>query len=125
MLLDENEKYMEHGSPLHALLNEGHLKGATTWRVLGENMELREFAIFGAVAFARNGKVPDDLEQRSIIIEMQRRLFHEALIPLRDDRCKSLQRLACMAARWSDDHRAEFADADPDMGTNINRIADN
>jgi hypothetical protein len=125
MLLDENEKYMEHGSPLHALLNEGHLKGATTWRVLGENMELREFAIFGAVAFARNGKVPDDLEQRSIIIEIQRRLFHEALIPLRDDRCESLQRLARMAARWSDDHRAELADVDPDMGPNINRIADN
>ena len=44
---------------------------------------------------------------------------------MRADRCKSLQRLACMAARWSDDHRAEFADADPDMGMIINRIADN
>ena len=29
ILLDETEKYVEHGSDLHALLNEGHCKGAT------------------------------------------------------------------------------------------------
>ena len=73
ILLDETEKYIEHGSDLHALLNEGHCKGGTVLRVLGEKLELREFAIFGPVAFARNGRLPDDLEQRSIIIEMQRR----------------------------------------------------
>jgi putative DNA primase/helicase len=28
ILLDETEKYVEHGSNLHALLNEGHRKGA-------------------------------------------------------------------------------------------------
>ena len=50
---------------LHALLNEGHCAGGTVLRVLGEKLELREFGIFvGAVAFARNGRLPDDLEQR-------------------------------------------------------------
>ena len=28
LLLDENEKYIEHGGDLHALLNEGHCAGA-------------------------------------------------------------------------------------------------
>ena len=37
ILLDETEKYIEHGSDLHALLNEGHCKGGTVLRVLGEN----------------------------------------------------------------------------------------
>ena len=87
ILLDETEKYIEHGSDLHALLNEGHCKGGTVLRVLGEKLELREFAIFGPVAFARNGRLPDDLEQRSIIIEMQRRRPDEPLAELRDDRC--------------------------------------
>jgi hypothetical protein len=54
MLLDENEKYMEHGSPLHALLNEVISK-APQRGACRENMELREFAIFGAVAFCQNG----------------------------------------------------------------------
>ena len=42
VLLDETEKYIEHGSDLHALLNEGHCKGGTVLRVLGEKLELRE-----------------------------------------------------------------------------------
>ena len=125
ILLDETEKYVEHGSDLHALLNEGHCKGAMVWRVLGEKQELREFAVFGAIAFARNGKLPDDLEQRSIIIEMQRRRSDEPLSELRDDRCKSLQRVARMCARWADDNEVSVADCDPDMGRLVNRDADN
>ena len=125
ILLDETEKYIEHGSDLHALLNEGHCKGGTVLRVLGEKLELREFAVFGPVAFARNGRLPDDLEQRSIIIEMQRRRSDEPLSELRDDRCKSLQRAARMCARWADDNAAFAGDCDPDTGLMINRNADN
>src|SRR4029077_11655139 len=66
VILDETEKYVEHGSDLHALLNEGHCRGGTVLRVLVEKQELREFSIFAAVAFAANGKLPDDLEQRSV-----------------------------------------------------------
>ena len=51
ILLDETETYIEHGSDLHALLNEGHCQGGTVLRVLGEQLELREFSVFGAVAF--------------------------------------------------------------------------
>ena len=125
VLLDETEKYIEQGSDLHALLNEGHAKGGTVLRVLGEKFELREFAVFGPVAFARNGRLPDDLEQRSIIIEMQRRRSDEPLSELRDDRCESLQRVARMCARWAEDTAALVGDTDPDMGLMINRNADN
>src|SRR5262245_2963511 len=100
ILLDETEKYIEHGSDLHALLNEGHCKGGKVLRVLGDKLELREFAVFGAVAFARNGRLPDDLEQRSIVIEMQRRRADEPLADLREDQCDSLHRVARMCARW-------------------------
>jgi hypothetical protein len=124
MLLDETEKYIEHGSDLHALINEGHCKGATVLRVLTDKQELREFAIFGAIAFARNGRLPDDLEQRSIIIEMQRRRADEQLVELREDRTEPLHRVARMCARWAQDNAAYVADFDPDMGM-INRNADN
>jgi putative DNA primase/helicase len=125
VLLDETEKYIEHGSDLHALLNEGHCKGGSVWRVLGEKkLELREFSIFGAVAFARNGRLPDDLEQRSIVIEMQRRRADEKLAELRDDRSESLRQIARMCARWADDCAGSVADADPDIEM-INRNRDN
>lgn len=123
-MLDETEKYIEHGGDLHALINEGHCKGATVTRVLGEKLELRDFSVFGAVAYARNGRLPDDLEQRSITIEMQRRLAGEELVELRDDRAESLQRIARMCARWADDNASAGADIDPDLGM-INRNRDN
>jgi putative DNA primase/helicase len=124
IMLDETEKYIEHGSDLHALLNEGHAQGGSVMRVLEKKLELREFSLFGAVAFARNGPLPDDLEQRSIIIEMQRRRAHEELAELRDDRAESLQQFARMCCRWADDNGHLLADHDPDMGM-INRNADN
>ena len=125
ILLDETEKYIEHGSDLHALLNEGHCKGGTVLRVLGEKLELREFSIFGAVAFARNGPLPDDLAQRSIIIEMQRRRSDEELAELRDDRSEPLQKIVRMCARWAEDSAGEVNEIDPEMGILINRDADN
>ena len=125
ILLDETEKYIEHGSDLHALLNEGHCAGGTVLRVLGEKLELREFGIFGAVAFARNGRLPDDLEQRSIVIDMQRRRPDEPLAELRDDRAESLEMIARKCARWAEDRGGELKDADPDMGGLINRTGDN
>ena len=124
VLLDETEKYVEHGRDLHALLNEGHCKGGSVLRVLGEKLELREFSIFGPLAFARNGRLPDDLEQRSIVIEMQRRRVDEGLSELRDDRSESLQQVAKMCMRWADDNASIVADADPDMEM-INRNRDN
>ena len=125
ILLDETEKYIEHGSDLHALLNEGHYKGGLVWRVLGEKLELREFSVFGAVAFARNGHLPDDLEERSIIIEMNRRRADEQLEELRDDRAQCLEIIARQCARWADDNAAAVSNVDPDMVGLINRAADN
>jgi len=125
LILDENEKYLDAGSDLHAILNEGHCRDATVLRVLGENQELRCFDIFGLVAFARNGRIPDDLEQRSIVIEMQRRLPGEPLAEFRDDRSEQLRNLARMCCRWADDVADVIRDHDPDMGGLINRVADN
>jgi len=125
IILDETEKYIEPLSEFHALLNEGHCKGSSIIRVLGEKNEMREFEIFGAVAFARNGRMPDDLEQRSIVIEMERRRAEEKILELREDRCGALQNLARMCARWTGEAAEVIAGHDPNMGGLFNRVADN
>jgi putative DNA primase/helicase len=123
-LLDENEKYLEPNSETHALLNEGHIKGSRAIRVLGENQELRAFNVFGPVAFCRNGRLPDDLAQRSIVINMQRRTHDDQIAELREDRCENLKTLARMCCRWADDNIDALREADPEVGF-INRDADN
>jgi hypothetical protein len=124
LCLDENEKYLEVGSDFHALLNQGHRRGQYVIRTSGDDHELRMFDTFCMVAFARNGRVPDDLEQRSIVIELQRRLPGEALVAL-TDQCENLHNLARMCVRWADDNAGEIAGIEPDMDGLINRIADN
>jgi hypothetical protein len=124
VLLDETEKYLEDDSDTHAILNEGHAKGSEALRVLGENNELRAFYVFCAVVFCRNGRLPDDLEQRSIIIEMKRRSAEEPLSELREDRPDQFLDVAKMCSRWADDNAALLVGADPEMGV-INRNRDN
>jgi len=125
VILDETEKHMETGSDLHALLNEGHCKGGAVWRVLGEKQDLCQFSVFGAVALAHNGRLPYDLEQRSIVIEMQRRLPGDQLAELREGPWEQLRNLAKMCARFADDNVDAVREHDPDMGGLINRPADN
>jgi len=114
--LDESEKFLEIGSEFHALLNQGHARGDFALRNVGDSHEPRMFDTFCLAAFARNGRIPDDLEQRSIVIELQRRLPGERLDVLRDDRADDLHNLARMCARWSDDYADDISDIEPDMG---------
>ena len=65
--------------------------------MLGEQNELREFAVYGAAALAYNGRPPDDLEQRMIVIELQRRKAGDEVAELRVYCCVPLDRLARMA----------------------------
>jgi Protein of unknown function (DUF3631) len=124
-LLDENEKFLEVGSDFHALLNQGHRRGQFVIRTQGDNHELVMFDTFCMVAFARNGRIPDDLEQRSIVIELQRRLPGEPLEVLKEE-CEHLDNLSRMCQRWADDCKDAIAEAPaPNMGELINRTADN
>jgi putative DNA primase/helicase len=124
LFLDENEKYLEIGSDFHALLNQGHRRGQYVLRTQGDDHELVTFDTFCMVAFARNGRIPDDLEQRSIIVELQRQLRGETAEVLKDG--EHLDNLARMCHRWADDYARDIAEVPkPDMGNLINRVADN
>jgi hypothetical protein len=83
------------------------------------------FDTFCMAAFARNGRIPDDLEQRSIVIQLQRRLPGEPLDILRDDRCGHLDDLRRMCLAWAEDNAEYISSIEPDMGGLINRVADN
>src|SRR5262249_5711650 len=71
------------------------------------------------------GKLPDTLEDRSIVCKMVRRKPSERVDSFRAGRTEHLDILARKAMRWVADHHGSLCDADPDVGELQNRIADN
>ncbi len=70
---------------LRALLNSGYRRGASVLRVVGEGkkMEVRAFPTFAPVSLAGIGDPPDTVSDRSLIVELRRRLPGETVRPFR------------------------------------------
>jgi hypothetical protein len=95
-------------------------------RTVGDDFEVRAFGTFGAVAIALIGNLPDTLHDRSVVVDLKRKLKTETIAPFRPDRADALDVLARKAARWAADNAEAIGGADPDMPEGIiNREADN
>ena len=70
-------------------------------------------------------RLPDTLDDRSVIINLRRRKPMEDVKSFRRDRAGDLCELARKMARWAQDHQVQLTDSDPDMGKLVNRVADN
>jgi hypothetical protein len=125
LLIDEADTFLRENDELRGILNSGHRKGGAVIRTVGDDHEPRQFSTWAPCAIALIGRLPDTLEDRSIVCALRRRKPSERVESFRGDRADHLHVLARKAARWCEDHAAELTAADPDMGTLQNRTADN
>ena len=126
LLLDEGDTFLPDNVELRGVLNSGHRRGGSVLRTVGDDFEPRQFGTFAPCAIAMIGQLPGTLADRSISIELKRRLAGEALEPFRLDRTEHLDRLASKAARWAADNANRVRAADPSMPPGVfNRVADN
>ena len=127
LLIDEADTFLGGADELRGILNSGHCKAsATVIRTAGEDYEPVQFATWSPCAIALIGKLPDTLEDRSVVIQMRRRRPDEHVQRLRLDRLGHLDEVAQKVARWALDHKTELRDADPDMPASLHdRAADN
>jgi putative DNA primase/helicase len=127
LIVDELGKFLERNGELHLLLNEGHGRGLNVVRLVGDAHEPREFAVFAPVAFGTLGRVPDDLEDRSIVVRLQRKRAGDSVTPFREDKAEHLERLARMCARWTENNAEAIVEAADEVATPglANRTADN
>ena len=94
-------------------------------RTVGDDHEPRAFSTFAAVTIAIIGNLPDTLADRSVTVDLKRRMPSEKVASFRFDRVGHLDVLARQAARWAQDHAGTIAAADPEMPGIHNREADN
>lgn len=115
----------EQNEDLRGLLNAGHTRGATTWRCVGPQQEVREFPVFAMAALAGIGQMPDTITDRALNITMRRRTAGEAVQPYRQRRDgDSLADLRDRIAGWLTEHLDELEEADPQLPVE-DRAADN
>jgi hypothetical protein len=89
LLLDEVDAIFGHASdrtePLRAVLNAGNRKGSQVARCVPPNWDVKFFSVFCAKVLAGidNGRWPDTVLDRSVVIRLQRRGEDEAIEPFR------------------------------------------
>jgi hypothetical protein len=117
LLMDEADTYLgwkvarEH-EDVRGLVNAGHRRGATAYRM---NMEggasVQEFPAFAAVALAGIGDLPDTIIDRSIVVAMKRRAPTEPVASFRRRKIEpATSHLRDALAAWGADHCDELAE---------------
>src|SRR5215211_7642221 len=126
LLVDEADTFLRKNDELRGVINSGHRKGGSVLRTVGDGHEPRAFSTYSACAIVLIGKLPDTLHDRSLVINLKRRLPSERIEQFRPNRAGHLDELTSKIARWAQDHEIEIAEADPEMPPDIfNREADN
>ena len=126
LLVDEADTFLRDNDELRGIINSGHRRGGSVLRTVGDDHQPRAFSTHSACAIALIGNLPDTLHDRSVVINLKRRLPTEEIHPFRLDQAGHLDVLARQAARWCQERAEQVRGIDPDMPSGIyNREADN
>ncbi|GJL66734.1 MAG: hypothetical protein NPIRA05_17050 [Nitrospirales bacterium] len=120
LILDEVDSFQDANEELRGILNSGHTKtAARVIRSVGDDHEPRAFSTWCPMILAAIGGLPDTLEDRSIIVRIQRKKPTAQVARLtqriRDtDAFKAtVEAIRRQATRWAADHLTRLDRVDP------------
>src|SRR5574338_56533 len=127
LLVDEADAFMRDNEELRGLLNCGHTReSAYIIRVVGDDHTPTRFNVWGAKALAGIGHLADTIMDRSIVLELRRKLPHEEVLRLRHAEPGLFNDLAAQLARFARDNREALRRCRPDLPAALNdRAQDN
>lgn len=127
LLIDETDACLRDNEELRGLINCGHTRdSAFTVRCVGDDHTPKRFSVWGAKALSGIGHVADTLMDRSIILELRRKLPHESVDRIRHADPGLFSELRSKLARFSDDNSELVRMARPDLPNVLNdRAQDN
>jgi putative DNA primase/helicase len=129
LLIDEADSFMKDNEELRGILNSGHTRLAANIirnvEVNGEHRP-RRFSTWAPKAIATIRKLADTLEDRSVIVTLQRKPRDAKVERLRRRDTEEFQSLRSQAARWAANNFDKLVDPDPAVPEVLNdRAADN
>lgn len=126
LLIDEADTFLRASDELRGVINSGHTRRtAYVIRTAGDDHDPKCYGTWSAKAIAMIGTLPDTIADRSIHVEMRRRLPHESIESMRDA-SEHLGDLARKIVRWSADNIDGIRAARPSMPSGLHdRAVDN
>jgi putative DNA primase/helicase len=129
LLIDEADSFVKDNEELRGILNSGHTKVAAnvirSVEVNGEHQP-RRFSTWAPKAIATIRSLADTLEDRAIIVQLQRKPPGAKVERLRKRDNEWFAALRSNAFRWATDNFDRLVDPDPDVPDALNdRAADN
>lgn len=127
LLIDEVDTFMRENEELRGIINSGHTReSAYICRAVGDDHTPYRFSTWGAKALAGIGKLPGTIIDRSITLELRRKLPEEKTERLRHAEPMLFKRLSAKLARFAQDYSDKIRDAKPNLPENLNdRAQDN
>jgi putative DNA primase/helicase len=108
LLIDEADTFItkkDANPEIRGILNSGHTRDACVIRTEGDDHEPVQFSTYCPKAIALIGKLPDTLEDRSIVIPMKRKTDAEEIIDSTyRERMDDLRQVHSKIIRWVQDN---------------------
>jgi putative DNA primase/helicase len=129
LLIDEADSFVKDDEEMRGILNSGHTKAAAhvirNVEVNGEHKP-RRFSTWAPKAIATIRALADTLEDRAIILTLQRKPKSAKVERLRKRDNSEFAGLRRKALRWANDNFDKLTDPDPEIPEALNdRAADN
>lgn len=127
LLIDEADTFLRENEELRGVINSGHTRqSAYVIRTVGDDHEPKQFGTFGPKCVCGIGKQAETLMDRSIVLELRRKMPTETVQRLRHAEPGLFDRLASKLARFAEDFGEKIEAQRPDLPEKLNdRAQDN
>ncbi|MBS0236394.1 MAG: DUF3631 domain-containing protein [Proteobacteria bacterium] len=129
LVIDEADTFLETNEELRGIINAGHTRNnAYVLRAVATNNDFKpkKFNVWGAKAIAKIGDLQDTLRDRSIVIELRRKLNTEHTEKLRHKCLEEAKIIQRKLRRFADDNAYKLPDQQPNIPDGLSaRAQDN
>jgi len=127
VLIDEGDTFVNDNDDLRGILNGGHNRlSAYVWRAHGDDHDPKRFNVWAPKCIAMIGRLPDTLEDRSLVVPLRRKQAGEHVERFRADRINDFAALRSRSMRWAQDNIRQLEQSDPELPEELNdRAQDN
>lgn len=127
LLIDEGDSFLKENEELRGIINSGHSKEmAFVVRCEGDNNKPVRFSTWCPKAIAMIGTPPDTIQDRSIMVNLRRKLPEERTEPHSEEHTEDFDKLRSKILRFIQDNDTALRLAKPGrLNTSNDRQADN